>query len=230
MTARYLFALAAGVALAAGTGRAADEPKARTADLAELKVAVAAADKRGENVGAVKDALAAFEKALTTAAAKAGEAPPELAALREAVEFAARKGENVEAVAKELGRVEKALTGREYERPKFPEPKAEPEPQFPVPPRRPGMGFGGGFRGGRAGIVAGGDGFNSTAVTVVNGNFTIKASKGDVTYVITGQENGAEAPKIVIREGEKKVETDDLKKVPDEYKPAVERLLKLVTK
>ena len=152
MIARYLIALAAGAALFA-----ADGPTAGAADLADLKAAVAAADKRGENVGGVKDALAAFEKALATpaAAAKGGEAPPELAALREAVEFAARKGENVEAVSKELGRVEKALTGRAYERPKFPEPNVEPEPEFPVPPRRPGGGFGpgGGFRGGRVGIV-----------------------------------------------------------------------------
>ena len=228
MIARYLFTLALGAALVAGTGRAGEDPPARTADLADLKAAIAAADKRGENVGAIRDALAALEKALTKGAAKPGEAPPELVALREAVELAVRKGENVEGVAKELGRVEKALTGREYERPKPPEPKFEPEPQFPVPPRRPGMG---GFGGpGRVVIAPAGGGVNSTSITVSNGSFTIKARQGDVNYLITGQTNGAEAPKIAIQDGEKKIETEDIKKVPDDYRPTVEKLLKMVTR
>ena len=222
------FTLSAVVALGFCAASAdAQEPMARTADLADLKDAVTAADKRGENVGAIKDALAALAKALTKPAAKPGEAPPELVALREAVELAMMKGEKVDAIAKELGRVEKTLTGREYERPKPPEPKFEPEPQFPVPPRRPGGGFGGG---GRVVIGPAGGGISSTSITISNGNFTIKARQNDVSYTITGTTAGTEAPKIVIQDGEKKIETEDLKKVPEDYRPTVEKLLKSVTR
>ncbi len=192
-----------------------DEPKVANPDLGELKYAVAAADKRGENVGAISEALAAFEKVLAKNAAKPGEASPELTALREAVESAAKKGENVEAIAKELALIEKAITGREYERPKPPEP---PKPA-PVPPfRRPG------------GIAINGGGFNGTSITISNGNFVIKARQGDVTYTVTGTADATTAPKIIIKDGEKTIETDDLKKVPDAHRPAVERLLKVVNR
>ncbi|MFM8275343.1 MAG: S1C family serine protease, partial [Gemmata sp.] len=83
----------------------ADAPKP-AADLGDLRDAVDAANRRGENVGEIRAALAALEKALAKGAARPGEAPPELAALREAVEAAARKGENVGAVSRELGLVE----------------------------------------------------------------------------------------------------------------------------
>jgi hypothetical protein len=223
--ARSLFVMTvAGALVLSGAGRArADEPKGAP-DLAALKDAVTTADKKGENVEAIRDALSAFEKALAKGAAKPGEAPPELTALREAVEMAARKGENVGTISKELGAIEKALTGREYERPKPPPP---PQPE-PVPPmRRPG-GFAGGGRvviGGGAGV---GGGFNATSITISNGNFIIKARRGEVAYTLTGSTFGVEATKITIQDGEKKIETEDVKKVPEEYRPAVEQLLKMV--
>src|SRR5437868_1532201 len=118
-----------GGALLACSAFAAD---AKAPDLSDLREAVATADRKGENVEAIRTALTAFEKAMAKGAVKPDAAPPELTALREAVEMATRKGENVEAIAKELGRVEKALTGREYERPrpvvpKPVEPRSEPE-------------------------------------------------------------------------------------------------------
>ncbi len=194
----------------------ADEPKTAKPDLGDLRDAIATANKRGENVRAISEAFAALEKALAKNAAKPGEAPPELTALRTAVESAAKKGENVEAIAKELALVEKAITGREYERPKPPEP---PKPE-PVPPfRRPGGGI----------VINGGD-FNGTSITISNGNFTIKARRGDVTYTVTGTADATVAPKIIIKDGDKTTETDDLKKVPDAHRPAVERLLKMVSR
>lgn len=206
-----------GAVLLASSARAADKP-----DLAALRDAVALADKKGENVGAIREALTALEKAFTKGATKVGEAPPELIALRDAVEMASKKGENVELIAKELGKVEKALTGREYERPKPPEPKPEPVPE-PVPPlRRPG--FGGGRIGGR--MVIGGPGVTTTAVTITNGRFAIKSKHNDVTYEIAGVVTGDEKPKIVVRDGEKKpIEADDVKDVPEEYRAMVEKLL-----
>ena len=210
----------------------AEAPK--VADLEDLLDAVAAAGKRGANVGPIRDALTAFEKAQAKGAAKPGEAPPELTALRAAVEEALQKGENVAAVAKELARVEKAVTGREYERPKpMEEPKLEPVPPLPRPRLGGAGGIGGGFNGGLGGrrivINAGGD-FNSTSITVVNGNFTIKARQGDVTFTIAGTDDGLTAPKIVIKDGDTTTETDDLKKVPEAHLPAVEKLLKMVNR
>src|SRR5262249_12343721 len=149
-------------------------------------------------------------------------APSELVALREAVEMATKKGENVEAISKELGQIEKALTGREYERPKpalkaEPDPKDEPRMKRGNPWARPA---------GVGGIVIGpANGFKAQSITISNGNFTIKARQGDVTFEITGQLDGNEAPKIVITDGDKKIETDELKKVPEDYRPAAERLL-----
>ena len=223
-----LAAVAVGLALCAGRGTAA-EPQAP--DLTELKDAVTAADKRGDNVEAIRDALTAFEKAVTKGnAAKPGAtAPPELTALRDAVEAAGRKGENVAEISKQLGLIEKALTGRAYERPKPPPPPPEPAlPKFN--PRREGFGRGGrGGFGGRIVIGNAGNG-NSMSVVITNGDFTIRAKQGVVSYLITGQSgaNGAEVAKIHITDGEKKIEATELKKVPDAYRPTVERLLKSV--
>ena len=155
-------------------------------------------------------------------ARQAGEAPPELAALRDAVETAAKKGENVEAIAKELGLIEKALTGREYERPKPP-----PPPKLsrcaPFPQRGGGVRIGGG---GGLVIGPGGGGFNAHVRHHLRRHVhRSRRAQGDVTYLLTGSTNGTEAPKIMIQDGEKKIETDDLKKVPEEYRPAAERLL-----
>jgi hypothetical protein len=229
MLAYRLFVIViAGAAFSTSAGRACAEEKVRTPDLSELKDAVARADKRGENVGVILEALAAFEKALGKSAIKAGETPPELTALREAVESAMKKSENVEAISKELGVIEKTLTGREYERPKPQESKPEAMPSFPGRRGGPAFGGNGGMGFGRGGLGAGG--FNTTSMTIVNGNFTIRARQGDVSYLITGSTTGAEATKYTIQDGEKKIETDDLKKVPDEYRPAVEQLLKVVAR
>lgn len=197
-------------------------------DLSDLRDAIAAADKKGENVGAIREAFGAFSKALGKSF-KPGEPSAELTALRDAVEMALKKGENVEAIGRELGKVEKAVTGREYERPKPPEPAKEPEFQ---PPVRPGMGRPGfgrdGFPPRRGGVVIGppGAGMGSTQITISGGNFVVKAKQNDVTYEITGAVAGDAPPKIVIRDGEKKpIEADDVKKVPEEYRPTVEKLL-----
>jgi|SRR5262245_55909785 len=217
------------LALGLCVGRAtADEPKAQKLDLSALRDAVNAADKRGENVTDILTALAALEKAvakgITAQPGATTTAPPELVALREAVEMAARKGENVEAISKELGLIEKAITGREYERPKPPPPQAQP--LRPFPPRRanPGIVVGGG------GIVIGNTGVPFTSITISNGNFTIKAKQNDVIYSVTGMIADLETVKIVIQDGEKKIETDDVKKVPEEYRPTVEKLLKGITR
>jgi|GEM_PF-4844865 len=218
-------------------GIRADEPKPPNVYLEDLKYEVLIAERRGDNVAAIANALDAFEKALAKDAANATKingAPPELTTLRDAVEAAAKKGENVEAISKELGIVEKALTGKAYERPKPAEPQAEPEPQPPpVPPLRMGR-RAGGFGGGRGGFNPGGfkpgvPNVHATSVAVANGQFTIKSLQGDVSYTITGQTKENSTIKIVILVDEKKqVETDDLKKVPDEYRPTVEKLLKMI--
>lgn len=116
----------------------ADEPKAP--DLTDLRDAVKAASKRGDNVDEVAKALAALEAALAKGAAGPNrQAPPELVALRDAVEAAGRKGENVEAIRKELEAVEKAITGQVLSRPKpalppLANPNARPrQPQPPDP-------------------------------------------------------------------------------------------------
>ena len=121
------------VALAFATvpARAAD-PKA--VDLAPLRDAVETAAKKGENVGDIRSALEALEKAAPTAAA--GRVPRELQAVRDAVEAAARKGENVERIAQELAKVETAVAGRVLA-PVKPEPKPEPPQRLPRPEANP---------------------------------------------------------------------------------------------
>lgn len=247
---RFMLSAMVGFTLTTG-GVRADEPKPPGVYLEDLKYEILIAERRGQNVAAISDALDTFEKALaknTKNATKVNGAPPELTALRDTVEAAAKKGENVEAISKELGIIEKALTGRAFERPKPVEPQVEPEPPPPpVPPlrmgRRPG-GFGPNFGGGRrpgnpggfnpGGFTPGGanpgvPSIHSTSVAVANGQFVIKSLQRDVTYTITGHTKENTTIKVVILVDEKKqVETDDLKKVPDEYRPTVEKLLKMV--
>src|SRR5262245_8692738 len=108
----------------------ADEPKA---DLSDLRDAVKAASKRGENVDEVAKALDALEKALAAGwKPESGrkEPPAELTALRNAVEAAARKGENVDEIRKQLDAVEKKLLGRTLEAPKpVAPPLGDPKPE-----------------------------------------------------------------------------------------------------
>lgn len=211
-------------ALVCAFGVRADAPKV---DLSDLKDAVRAADKRGANVEPVKAALAALEKALAKGATEA--APPELAALRDAVEAAVKKGEKVDGISDELAAVEKALTGKAFERPKGPEQKLAPEPAFPNRPfgGRPGGGIV--INGGGRVVIGGGAGnFNSTAVTISGGTFTIRAKRGEVHYVVTGTPDGK--TKIEITDGDTKTDTDDVAKVPEKHKANVEQLLKMVNR
>jgi serine protease Do len=114
----------------------ADEPK--TADLTDLRDAVKAANKRGDNVDEVEKALDAFEKAMGKGfKADAKEPPAELTALRNAVESAARKGENVDDIRKQLQAVEMKLVGRVLEAPKpATPPLGDPPPARRDPPAR----------------------------------------------------------------------------------------------
>lgn len=141
-----LVALAAAFIGIGATLSTADEPKA--VDLTDLRDAVKAAAKRGDNVDEITKALDALDKAVAQGLAptKGGrEAPAELTALRNAVEAAAKKGENVDEIRKQLDAVEMKLIGRVLVAPR-PEPPANPVrpdvPQpirpFPVPPFRGG--------------------------------------------------------------------------------------------
>lgn len=105
----------------------ADEPKAP--DFSELRGAINAAAKRGENVDEIRKALDALQKSLSNsftelAPGKTKDPSPELSALRDMVEAAAKKGENVEEINRQLEVVEKLLTGKSQSRPK-PLPPAE---------------------------------------------------------------------------------------------------------
>ncbi|MBA4064151.1 MAG: hypothetical protein C0501_10645 [Isosphaera sp.] len=220
--------------LLAGPAAARD---AKPADLADLRDAVKAAAKKGNNVGEIAKAVDAVGQLLAKgwAAPKPGDAPPpELAALRDAVEAAARKGENVDGIRTELEAVEKALVGRTLTAAKpevtpLGEPKVEPDlPRF----GRGGVIVRGGgvvIGGGRRVVIGGGDaGFRS--VTISNDAFTIKASQGGIEYVISGRlaDDDADAVKVVITDGEKKVEAESLKKVPEQYREGVDKLLKSI--
>jgi serine protease Do len=117
----------------------ADEPKAP--DLTELRNAINAAAKRGDNVDEIRKALDALQKSLASgftapAPGKTLEPSSELVALRETVEAAARKGENVEEIRKQLDGVEKALTGKVQAKPKPLPPVDPPNDPFNPPNRR----------------------------------------------------------------------------------------------
>lgn len=224
-----LLAAVAFAVLFAGAAAAAD-PK--PVDLTDLKDAVKAATKRGANVDEVAKAADAVEKLLAKgwAAPKAGDAPPaELTALREAVEAAARKGENVDGIRAELEAVEKALVGRVLTAAARPE---LPLLRAPKPDVGPATRFGRRgdvvIRGGGGAVVIGGGNFRS--ITIANGNFTIKAGQGEVEYEVTGALAGDETDpvKVVIKVGDKKIEAESLKKVPEEHREAVEKLLKSI--
>jgi len=120
--------------------------ESKTPDLADLRDAVKAANKRGENVSEIVTALAALEKSVAKgwafpANGRTVPASPELVALRDAVEAAGKKGENVEAIAKELELVEKAMTGQVLTRPKPLPPVDPPIRPNPNPFGRPDLPF-----------------------------------------------------------------------------------------
>jgi hypothetical protein len=231
-----LFAAVGFAVLFAGSAGASD-PK--PVDLTDLRDAVKAATKKGANVDEVAKAADAVAKLLAKGwtAPKPEDAPPaELAALREAVEAAARKGENVDGIREELDAVEKALLGRVLSaaaRPELPllrAPKPDAGPTTRFGRRGDVIVRGGGvvIGGGRGGIAVGGGEFRS--ITIANGNFTVKASQGGVEYELTGSLAGddADAVKVVITVGEKKIEAESLKKVPEEHREAVEKLVKSI--
>jgi hypothetical protein len=95
-------------------------------------------------------------------------------------------------------------------------------------PNPPGVPRPGPPPGGEKGRDPAGNESDTTAITITNDAFTIRARHGDVTVIVTGSLAAPAAPKIVIQKGDQKTETDDLKKVPEEHLPAVERLLKMV--
>lgn len=110
--------------------------ESKVTDLSDLRDAITAAGKRGENVTEIRKALDTLEKSLAKgwtapASGKTVDPPAELVALRDAVEAAAKKGENVEEIRKQLDIVEKALTGKVQSKPK-PIP-----PIAPLPPNDP---------------------------------------------------------------------------------------------
>ena len=51
-----------------------------------------------------------------------------------------------------------------------------------------------------------------------------------MSYTITTHIDALDMVKILIQDGEKKIETEDVKKVPEEYRPTVEKLMKSVTR
>jgi hypothetical protein len=73
---------------------------------------------------------------------------------------------------------------------------------------------------------------DSVSVSVSNGMFTIKAMQDGVSYLITGQAgaDGAAVEKVSIKTGNDSVEANGVAKVPQKYRPTVEKLLKLVGK
>ena len=206
-------ALVATVCLALPLG--AQEPKQseelRSVKLDVLRKAVAAADKQGENVGDIRMALDAFEKALPSA--KPGAVPPELRALRDAVDAAARKGERVEEVSKELKLVELAVAGRTLSRPA---PKPKPAPGQP---------------GGEEVTLPKPDGFDAYAGKIAEGKFTITATKDKIVFTLTGVVDRARIPTLnrAVVEPPGMMHTSDLVfKLPAEYQKDVETLLKSV--
>ncbi|MCE9565763.1 MAG: PDZ domain-containing protein [Planctomycetes bacterium] len=73
---------------------------------------------------------------------------------------------------------------------------------------------------------------NSASVSVVNGAFTIDATEDGVSYLITGKvgAGGVTTEKVSVKAGDEAVEAAELGKVPEKYRPTVEKLLKLVGK
>jgi len=73
---------------------------------------------------------------------------------------------------------------------------------------------------------------NSVSVSVVNDVFTIDATEDGVGYLVTGKmgTGGVTVEKVNIKASDETVEAAELGKVPEKYRPTVEKLLKLVGK
>ncbi len=71
---------------------------------------------------------------------------------------------------------------------------------------------------------------DSVSVSINNGKFVVKATQSGVDFVITGQvgTDGATADKVTIKSGDETIEAASLDKVPEKYRPTVEKLLKNV--
>ncbi|GIW83692.1 MAG: hypothetical protein KatS3mg106_205 [Gemmataceae bacterium] len=83
-----------------------------------------------------------------------------------------------------------------------------PDPAFPFP------------GGGKA---------RSVSITYLNGQFTIKAVDDGVQYTITGSQNNSKPiEKILIVDGDNKVEADKLDQVPEKYRTVVKELLQQI--
>jgi serine protease Do len=142
-----------------------------------------------------------------------------------------KAGEKVSAVVLRKGqRVElKDIT--------LPEIKREDRPRPRIPDRfrggiEPGFDFGGfpAFPFPDPAFPLLGGGFvpkaRSVSVTFLNGRFTIKAVDNGVQYTIIGvQDDLKPIEKIQIVDGDKKVEADDIDKLPEKYRPVVKELL-----
>ena len=131
------FAVVGAAATFTGLSIAFSNADPKTPDRAELRDAVVAADKRGDNVMEIRKALDTLDKALAKGwtppePGKTVEPPAELVALHDAVEAAAKKGENVDEIRKQLEIVEKALIGKSLTKPK-PPPPVRPDPIRPNP-------------------------------------------------------------------------------------------------
>lgn len=73
---------------------------------------------------------------------------------------------------------------------------------------------------------------DTISVSLSNDAFTIKATQAGVNYLITGKTgpDGAVAEKVSIKDGNEATESQEIGKVPEKYRPTVEKLLKLVGK
>lgn len=82
--------------------------------------------------------------------------------------------------------------------------------------------------------AAGGKGraVDSVSVSVSDGAFVIRAAQGGVNYVVTGKmgNDRASAEKVSIRDGDETFEAEAVDKVPERYRPTVEKLLESVGK
>lgn len=133
-----------------------------------------------------------------------------------------RKGKKVELKGIELPDVNADLPRpmRRVPQPRF---DLKPLPFPPVPNTLPDLGP-------KPGVLPGG-GNSGLSATVSNGDFTIQATQDGVKFALRGTtENGvATIRDATIEVDGKVIKADSLDKVPEEYRPTVEKLLKSVS-